>query len=553
MSGFLPPLLTNRLAGLQRFRILMRRRSASGEGNAVRVTTIADIVRRFAAETPDNLAIEFGDSRMSWRDLDRRSNRCASALQALGIGAQDRIAFLAKNCVEYFEVAFAAAKLNAVVVAVNWRLTPAEIAYIVNDARAPVLIAGHDFFETTASIRKELAHVKHVVAIGSHPGWIAYERWLEQAGDRDPHAPVTQDDVCMQLYTSGTTGLPKGVLTTNVNLFTLLGNAQAAWRFDRSSVNLVCMPLFHIAGCEWALAGMELGAATILVRDFDPAQILDLMQNKSITNVLFVPAMLGFMARVLGAEARQFPALRSIVYGASPITDETLLAAMRTFKCEFVQLYGMTETTGAITELTAADHDPAGPKSYLLRSAGKPFPWVDLRIVDAEGRDCAAGEVGELWTRSAQNMLGYWNKATETGATLTADGWLKTGDAGYIDKDGYVFLTDRVKDMIVSGGENIYPAEIENILAAHPAIAEVAVIGVPDDKWGETVKAVVALKAAAQANAADILAFGRANLAGYKCPTSVDFIAALPRNPSGKVLKKDLRAPYWSGKTRRIN
>jgi long-chain acyl-CoA synthetase len=517
------------------------------------VTTIADIVRRFAAETPDSLAIKFGARRMSWRELDRRSNRAATALQTLGIGPQDRIAFLAKNCVEYFEVCFAAAKLNAVVVAVNWRLTPAEIAYIVNDARATILIAGPDFFEIATSIRNDLQHVKNLVAIGRHADWIGYETWLAAAPDRDPHVPVAHEDVCMQLYTSGTTGLPKGVLTTNANLFALLGKVQAAWRFDRTSVNLVCMPLFHIAGCEWALAGMELGAASVLVRDFDPIQILDLMQAEAITNALFVPAMLGFLARVPGAEARQFPALRSIVYGASPIANETLLAAMRTFKCDFVQVYGMTETTGAITELPAADHDPSGPKSYLLRSAGKPFPWVELRIVDAEGRDCTSTEVGELWTRSAQNMLGYWNKTAETGATITADGWLKTGDAGYMDKDGYVFLTDRVKDMIVSGGENIYPAEIENVLAGHPAIAEVAVIGVPDERWGETVKAIVALKASVEADAADILAFGKATLAGYKCPTSVDFVEALPRNPSGKVLKKDLRAPYWAGKARRIN
>jgi long-chain acyl-CoA synthetase len=256
---------------------------------------------------------------------------------------------------------------------------------------------------------------------------------------------------------------------------------------------------------------------------------------------------------VPGAEKRRFPALRSVIYGASPITDETLLAAMRVFKCEFVQLYGMTETTGAITELPAADHDPAGPRARLLRSAGKPFPWIELRIVDAEGRDCPTGEVGELWTRSAQNMQGYWNKPEETRATITAEGWLRTGDAGYMDGEGYVFLTDRVKDMIVSGGENIYPAEIENVLAGHPAIAEVAVIGVPDDKWGETVKAVVVLKPSQQAQAADIIAFGKARLAGYKCPTSVDFVAALPRNPSGKVLKKVLRAPYWAGKARRIN
>jgi long-chain acyl-CoA synthetase len=515
--------------------------------------SIANIVRRFAADIPDSIAIKFGNRRMTWRELDERSTRAAAGLQAAGVSGQQRVAFLAKNCLEYFEVSFGAAKLNAVVVAINWRLTPAEIAYTINDAGAQVLIVGPDFFDTVDALRERLTAPKRIVAIGEDSRWPSYETWLGAATARDPLSPVQDQDICSQLYTSGTTGLPKGVLTTNANLFTLLGRVQGSWRFDRSSVNLVCMPLFHIAGSAWALAGMDVGATSILVRDFNPEEILDLIEVEGVTNALFVPAMLGFMTRVAGAERRQFPVLRSIVYGASPITDETLLAAMRVFKCEFVQLYGMTETTGAITELSAADHDPSGPKAYLLRSAGKPFPWVELRIVDPEGRDCPTGQVGELWTRSAQNMKGYWNKPAETRATVTVDGWLRTGDAGYMDGDGYVFLTDRVKDMIVSGGENIYPAEIENVLAGHPAVAEVAVIGVPDDKWGETVKAVVVLKPSAQAAAADIIAFGKSRLAGYKCPTSVDFVAALPRNPSGKVLKKELRAPYWAGKTRRIN
>ena len=515
--------------------------------------SIASIVRRFAAESPDSIAIKFGNRRMTWRELDERSTRAAAGLQAAGVSSQQRVAFLAKNCLEYFEVSFGAAKLNAVVVAINWRLTPAEIAYTINDAGAQVLIVGPDFFDTVDGLREHLAAPNQIVAIGEHPRWPSYESWLGAPTARDPFTPVQDQDICSQLYTSGTTGLPKGVLTTNANLFTLLGKVQAGWRIDRTSVNLVCMPLFHIAGCAWALAGMEVGATSLLVRDFDPGEVLDLMQAEGVTNALFVPAMLGFLTRVPGAENRQFPALRSIIYGASPITDDTLLAAMRVFKCEFVQVYGMTETTGAITELPAADHDPAGPRAYLLRSAGKPFPWVELRIVDAEGRDCPTGEIGELWTRSAQNMKGYWNKPEETRATITPEGWLRTGDAGYMDGDGYVFLTDRVKDMIVSGGENIYPAEIENVLAGHPAVADVAVIGVPDDKWGETVKAVVVLKPAQQTAAADIIAFGKARLAGYKCPTSVDFVAALPRNPSGKVLKKDLRAPYWAGRTRRIN
>jgi long-chain acyl-CoA synthetase len=382
--------------------------------------TIANIVRTWARETPDSIAIRFGDRAMTWRELDERSTRAAAGLAAAGVAARQRVAFLAKNCLQYFEVSFGAAKLNAVVVAINWRLTPAEIAYTINDAGAAVVIVGPDFFQTMAELRPQLASVRQIVAIGEHEGWPAYESWLGPRSATDPHAPVRDQDVCMQLYTSGTTGLPKGVLTSNANLFALLGKVQAPWHFDRSSVNLVCMPLFHVAGCEWALAGMDVGATSILVRDFDPAQVLDLMQREGVTNALFVPAMLGFMGRVPGAEARRFPALRSIIYGASPITDETLLAAMRVFKCEFVQLYGMTETTGAITELPACDHDPSGPRAHLLRSAGKPFPWVELRIVDPEGRDCAPGEVGELWTRSGQNMLGYWNKPAETEATMPA-------------------------------------------------------------------------------------------------------------------------------------
>jgi long-chain acyl-CoA synthetase len=395
--------------------------------------SIASIVRRLAGERPDSIAIRFGSRRMTWRELDERSTRVAAGLQAAGVSSQQRVAFLARNCLEYFEVSFGAAKLNAVVVAINWRLTPDEIAYTINDAGAQALIVGPDFFDTVEGLREQMAAPQRIVAIGEHPRWPSYESWLGAPTARDPFTPVQDQDICSQLYTSGTTGLPKGVLTTNANLFALLGKVQAPWRFDPASVNLVCMPLFHIAGCEWALCGMEVGATTLLVRDFNPEEILDLIEAEGVTNALFVPAMLGFLTRVPGAENRQFPALRSIVYGASPITDETLLAAMRVFKCEFVQLYGMTETTGAITELPAADHDPSGPRAHLLRSAGKPFPWVELRIVDAEGRDCPAGEIGELWTRSAQNMKGYWNRPEETRATVTPEGWLRTGDAGYMD------------------------------------------------------------------------------------------------------------------------
>jgi long-chain acyl-CoA synthetase len=264
--------------------------------------------------------------------------------------------------------------------------------------------------------------------------------------------------------------------------------------------------------------------------------------------------MLQLLSAVPGAADGDYRSLRSIVYGASPITNDVLLRSMRTFRCDFIQVYGLTETTGAITQLGPADHDPDGLRARLLRSAGKPHPWVEIRVVDPEtGEDRPTGAVGELWTRSVQNMKGYWSRPAETASVLTRDGWLRTGDAGFLDEEGYVFLTERVKDMIISGGENVYPAEVENILAGHPGIEDVAVIGVPHETWGETVKAIVVRKPGAAPTPEQIIEYAREHLAHYKCPTSVDFAGVLPRNPSGKLMKRQLREPYWRGRERRIN
>ena len=265
-----------------------------------------------------------------------------------------------------------------------------------------------------------------------------------------------------------------------------------------------------------------------------------------------VPAVIQFLLITPGVDATDFSTLRALVYGASPITDQVLVAGMERFGCEFIQVYGLTETTGAITQLDGVDHDPEH-RPNLLRSCGKPYPWVEMRVVDAAtGVDKPLGEVGELWTRSHQNMKGYWNNPTATADAITPDGWFKTGDAGFLDPDGFVFLHDRVKDMIVSGGENVYPAEVENVLMKHPAVGDVAVIGVPDEKWGEAVKAIVVKAADAEITEADLIAFCRESLAGYKLPKSVDFADVLPRNPSGKLLKRELREPYWAGMARRI-
>jgi fatty-acyl-CoA synthase len=263
--------------------------------------------------------------------------------------------------------------------------------------------------------------------------------------------------------------------------------------------------------------------------------------------------MIQFMLAAPGARRADYSSLKGISYGASPISDKVLVEALRTFGCDFMQVYGLTETTGAITMLPPGDHDPDGPKQHLLRSAGKPIDNVELRVVGPGGdKDCAEGEVGEILIRSPQNMKGYWGNPKATANALLPGGWFRSGDAGYL-KDGYLFLHDRIKDMIISGGENIYPAEVENVLMQHPALADGAVIGVPDDTWGEAVKACVVLKPGAKASASEIIEFMRARLAHYKCPKTVDFLEAIPRNPTGKMLKRVLREPYWKGRDRRIS
>jgi long-chain acyl-CoA synthetase len=338
-------------------------------------------------------------------------------------------------------------------------------------------------------------------------------------------------------------------MLSNNNYFSKATGIADKWRFDADSVSLAVMPMFHMAGSGWALVGLYEGCATVVLRDVDPPAILDAVARHGITNMLLVPAVIQRLLATPGVEHTDFSSVRSIVYGASPITDDVLVKGLERFGCGFSQVYGLTETTGSITQLD--DHDPVY-RPDLLRSCGKPYPWVDIRIVDKSGVDVPVGTVGEVWTRSPQNMLGYWRNDDATVATVTPDGWLKTGDAGYVDEAGYLYLHDRLKDMIVSGGENVSPAEVENVLMAHPAVADVAVIGVPDERWGEAVKAVVVPTPGAAPDPDAIIAWARQRIAGFKAPKSVDFIEALPRNASGKVLRRELRKPYWEGQARLV-
>ena len=516
------------------------------------IGTIADIIRTHGRERPDAPALEFEERTVSFGELDTRSSQVAQALKAAGVGAGDRVAYIEKNGVEWFEVTFALAKLGAVNVSVNWRLAPTEMAQIIDDAQAEVVIVGPDFVPHIEKVEGDLDRVQTIVAIGGHARWPDYEAWIGGHAAEDPGVESQGADIAFQLYTSGTTGLPKGVMLTNDNFFKGVIGVTEQWRFTPDSVNLAMMPMFHIAGAGWSMVGLYYGCQTIVLRDVDPAKILEVIPRFGITNAFMVPAVIQFLLITPGVDTTDFSSLRTLVYGASPITDRVLVQGMQTFGCEFIQVYGLTETTGAITQLDGVDHDPEN-RPELLRSCGKPYPWVEMRVVDTEtGEDKPVGEVGELWTRSHQNMAGYWRNEKATAEAVTPDGWFRTGDAGFFDDEGFIYLHDRVKDMIVSGGENVYPAEVENVLMKHPEVADVAVIGVPDERWGEAVKAIVVKAEGSAPTQEDLIAFCREHLAGYKLPKSVDFADALPRNPSGKLLKRELREPYWEGVERRI-
>lgn len=514
-------------------------------------SNVAGIVRRQADAQPGRTALHYTGREITYHDLDQRSNRIAQGLRAAGVGPEDRIAFIDRNGPEYLEVVFGAAKLNAVNVAINWRLRPGEMASLVNDARARVLFVGQEFFGQLDQVAAELQTITKVIALADHPRHESYERWLAAFSADDPGLDPAPDDVALQLYTSGTTGLPKGAMITNSNLECLFTRIADVWELDARSVNLVASPMFNIAGGGWALLGMHHGGETVLLREVTAATLLDAIPRYRVTNALLAPVFLQMMLATPGCETVDFSSLRAIVYGASPISEELLARSLKAFGCHFVQAYALTEHTGVVTSLLPEEHDLSNPER--LRSAGRPHSWIEMRIADpATGAEVPLGQVGEVWARSPQVMKGYWMRPEETAATITEDGWLRTGDAGYVDAGGYLYLYDRVKDMIISGGQNVYPVEVENVLAGHPSVADVAVIGVPDDRWGETVKALVVRAPGTDPEAGEILEHARARLAHFKCPTSVDFVETLPRNPSGKVLKRELREPYWRGRARLI-
>jgi acyl-CoA synthetase (AMP-forming)/AMP-acid ligase II len=516
------------------------------------VVAIADVARAQAKRRGGETAVTFDGRATTFAEIDRQSSRIANRLIAEGVPPGERVAYLSKNSDLFHGFMFGAAKARAALTPINFRLAAPEIGYILGDSGSRLLFVGPDFMEVAEKASAALARPPKLVALGfERPGFVALERWIGDASDVDPRLPAEIDDDFVQLYTSGTTGHPKGVQLTNRNYMTVLRMVQGlkGLDYETGETSLGAMPFFHVAGVNIAVIAMAGGARTVPVKDVLPAVVLDLIERERVNHAFLAPAIILMLMNAPSIATADLSSMKTLSYGASPIAEDLLVRAKARFGCDFVQFYGMTETAGAATYLPAEAHEPSLGK---LRSCGIPWPSLELKVVDAHDVEVGVGEVGEVVVRSDVVMKGYWNKPEAT-AQAIRNGWMHTGDAAYRDADGYVFIYDRVKDMIVTGGENVYPAEVENAIFGHPDLADVAVIGVPDEKWGEAVKAVVVARPGAAKDAASVIAWARARIANYKVPKSVDFVDAIPRNITGKILRRELRKPYWIGRDRMVN
>ncbi len=508
-----------------------------------------------AREHPDIEFAVLGDRTITYREAVSEANRLANAFASAGLQIGDRLAFLSKNSIEHALLFYAASKAGVVPVPLNYRMASPEWAYIINDAEAKMLIASAAYVSIVDGFRGELKTVERFIGIDADgaEGWDDYRRWVAEQPDTAPNRTVTDEHDVYQLYTSGTTGHPKGAVLTHRAVTSNLFQISYVFDLEPGERSLIVAPLYHAAAAVTAFSIVGRGGSLYIQEDFNPVEVVRALSEERIVHTTLVPAMIqACLVFVPDIAQRRFDDLRIMIYGASPIAEETLRRAVEVFGCDFAQGYGMTETTAVLSFLLPSDHKLAlKEKPELLLSAGRPIVGTEVRVVDEDDNPLPNGAIGEIIGRGPQLMEGYWNLPDESAEALRG-GWMHTGDAGVMDDEGYIYLQDRVKDMIVSGGENIYPRVVEEALFKHPAIADAAVIGVPDEQWGETVKAIVVLRAEATATEEEVIEFCRDKLGGFERPRSVDFVGTLPRNPTGKVLKRELREPYWAGQKRRV-
>ncbi len=500
---------------------------------------LGDTLRRRAWTTPLKQAVVdlASGARCTYPELNERANAVANGLAAMGIGRGDRVALLCLNGIEFIEAYYGAAKIGAVIVPLNWRLTAPELTFILKDSGSKVLIFGSAFAEVSEEIKAGGGtDIGYFVEIGAATAWATpYQQAFDPARTGEPEIAPGGDDLLTIVYTSGTTGLPKGAAHSHRTALSGIINVLSTIELNQADRYLLVLPLYHVGASTPMLAQLYQGGVLVLMPQFDPSKMWEVIETEKITKTLAVPAMLNFMLQVPGFQERDLSSLHSILSGASPVPVE-LIRRYHAMGIEIHQVYGMTETFGPGCFLGG---DEAEARAG---STGRAYLLTDVRVVDEDGKDVPAGTPGEVIMRGAHNMVGYWNRPDATAETIR-DGWLHSGDIGIADEDGYVTIHDRVKDMIISGAENVYPAEIENVLMAHDGVADVAVIGQDSEKWGESPFAVIVV-ATDSVTEAEIMAHCQGQLARYKQPKGVAFIDEIPRNPTGKPLKRILRDQF---------
>ena len=511
---------------------------------------LSDRVEHWADTKPDDIAIIYEDRQWTWSQWRDRIHHVSGALLAAGIRRGDVVAFVDKNTPACLEVTLGASAIGAINAVVNWRLAPEELAYVLGDSAARIVFVGPESRAVVEGIREKLPNLERIVTAGGADD--EYEAMLSAATPTGQQNDVRPEDPAFLIYTSGTTGFPKGAMISHQAAVAHSESVAGVFQFQDGDHSLVAMPMFHVGGTSYALLGIHQGVRSTILRSADVPGLISAIAGGA-THAFLVPAVIGGILNAGEQVIAAFSPLKWIGYGASPCPAPVLNAALASWpNANFIQVYGTTELAGSVATLSPEAHrDQAHPER--LSSAGTPLPAVEMRVVSpTSGEDVEPGQPGELWFRGSQVMSGYWGKPDATAESITEDGWYRTGDIGQVDDGGFVFIVDRVKDMIISGGENIYSPEVEQVIQQHPAVAEVAIIGIPHPKWGEEVKAIVSPKADETIDPDELIAFTRERLATYKCPRSVDVLDELPRNATGKLLKKVLRAPYWEGQTRNV-
>jgi acyl-CoA synthetase (AMP-forming)/AMP-acid ligase II len=486
-----------------------------------------------ARSDPDRTAFIEGDRTLTFAALDAHANQLTRALIADGVGPGDRVGYLGRNSMTFVELMFGVVRCGAVIVPLNWRLATRELAYVLADCRSTLVVVEPEFAEAA-----RLAADPDRTRLGAGH---AYDTW-RQAHDSSPvTSRSTAGAPCLQIYSSGTTGDPKGVVLTSHAMLTKLAQVRPSWRLDERSVCLLSGPVHHVAGVTVALAGVAAGAVQVIAREGNPAAVVELIGRHQVTFAGTVPAVLAALAALPAPELAQMRSLDLVMYGSAPLPVALLRRCQQVLGCDFVQAYGMTETAGSLTTLSPQDHRDRA-HAHRLASVGRPHANIDLRLVDPEtGLDVGTGETGEIWVRSEQNMLEYFGQPEATAQALTGDGWLRTGDLGGLDADGYLYLRDRLKHLIIFGGENVYSVEVERAVSEYPGVVDCAVVGRPSARWGESPVAFVVSSADVRPDA--VIAFCRERLAHFKCPTQVIRVEELPRTAAGKIDKRALRFP----------